>query len=151
MEFELHERLARDSLPVGRFPLGRLLLINDSRYPWCVLVPARAGIREIHQLAWEDQVQLLRESGCLARGLEALFSPDKLNLAAIGNLVPQLHLHHVVRYTGDAAWPGPVWGVGAARPYEAAAGAERIRRLVSWLRGPDAGGLPFEPEPGMRG
>lgn len=131
MSFILHERLQQDCRIVGSFALSRLLLLNDSRFPWCILVPAREGVSEIHQLDWNDQVQLLRESGRLAQCLTRLYSPDKLNIAAIGNLVPQLHLHHVVRYRNDAAWPSPVWGAGLAQPY----GAVELDKQMGKLQG----------------
>ena len=107
---EIHPRLAADCIVLGRFPLSRLLLMNDSNYPWFILVPDREGIREIYQLGDADRSQLLRESCTLAEFLMRHFAGDKLNLAALGNQVPQLHLHHIVRYQSDPAWPAPVWG-----------------------------------------
>lgn len=145
MSFILHERLQQDCLLVGDFPLSKVLLLNDSRFPWCVLVPARADISEIHQLNWNDQVQLLRESGRLADCLTRIFRPDKLNIAAIGNLVPQLHVHHVVRYRNDAAWPAPVWGVGVADPYQAGDLQARIGKLVGELCQPGKESVGFVP------
>lgn len=145
MSFILHERLQQDCLLVGDFPLSKVLLLNDSRFPWCVLVPARADISEIHQLNWNDQVQLLRESGRLADCLTRIFRPDKLNIAAIGNLVPQLHVHHVVRYRNDAAWPAPVWGVGVADPYQAGDLQARIGKLVAELCQPGKESVGFVP------
>jgi diadenosine tetraphosphate (Ap4A) HIT family hydrolase len=115
--FSLHERLAADTVRLGRFPLSLLLLMNDSTYPWCVLVPQREGITEIHHLAPADRAQLLAESCHLAAHLETAFGAHKLNVATLGNLVPQLHLHHVVRYRDDPAWPHPVWGRQPPRPY----------------------------------
>jgi diadenosine tetraphosphate (Ap4A) HIT family hydrolase len=117
--FELDPRLKQDCVILGQFPLSLLLLMNDSRYPWFILVPRRAGIREIFQLAEADRHQLLAESCSLAEALAADFALDKLNIAAIGNLVPQLHLHHVVRYQADASWPAPVWGKLPAIRYDA--------------------------------
>ncbi len=113
----LHARLQQDCLVVGRFPLCYLLLMRDANYPWFILVPDRDGVTEIFQLAEADQLQLARESARLAEVLAGQFRADKLNIAAIGNLVPQLHVHHVVRYRSDAAWPAPVWGAVPARPY----------------------------------
>lgn len=115
--FELHPRLALDCMELGRFQLCRLLLMNERRYPWFVLVPQRVGVTEIFQLSEADQQQLMFESSFLARTLTAEFGADKLNVAAIGNLVPQLHVHHVVRYREDPAWPGVVWGRFAPEPY----------------------------------
>lgn len=140
MRFTLHERLAADSLVLGDFPLCRLLLMNDAQYPWCILVPRRAGVREIYELGEADQRQLLRESCALSRALMEGFKGEKLNIAALGNVVPQLHLHHVVRYTHDAAWPFPVWGRHPARPYSDAEREARLKPLrgklppnFSWL------------------
>jgi len=87
-----------------------LLLLRDANYPWFILVPDREAITEIHQLDEADQQQLMRESVLLSRALETAFTPDKLNIAALGNIVPQCHIHHIVRYRSDAAWPAPVWG-----------------------------------------
>jgi diadenosine tetraphosphate (Ap4A) HIT family hydrolase len=115
--FDLHPRLRQDCVAIGRFRLSRLLLMNESRYPWFILVPERESVGEIYQLAEDDQVQLIRESSYLARILAELFRADRVNVAAIGNLVPQLHLHHVVRYRGDPAWPAPVWGRFDPVPY----------------------------------
>jgi diadenosine tetraphosphate (Ap4A) HIT family hydrolase len=137
VEFLLHPRLAQDCLELGRLDLCRALLMNDRRYPWVVLVPERAGVTEIYQLEAVDQQRLLEESSMLARGLANAFRPDKLNIAAIGNLVPQLHLHHVVRYATDAVWPAPVWGLGAAKPYaedQLEAMADRVRACMPGLR-----------------
>jgi diadenosine tetraphosphate (Ap4A) HIT family hydrolase len=111
----IHAQLLADCIVLGRFPLCHLLLSKDANYPWCILVPDRAGVSEIHQLGDADQQQLIRESSLLARVLEAAFSPDKLNIAALGNIVPQLHVHHIVRYRNDPAWPAPVWGQVAPR------------------------------------
>ncbi len=116
--FELHPRLQQDCITLGRFPLSRLLLMNDSRYPWFILVPERAGVREIYELSEDDQRQLQWESSHLARTLAAVFRADKMNIAAIGNLVPQLHVHHIVRYQNDTVWPAPVWGNGTAVAYD---------------------------------
>jgi len=91
--------------------------MRDANYPWFILVPDREGITEIHQLGEADQQQLMRESALLSRALEAVFSPDKLNIAALGNVVPQCHVHHIVRYRTDAAWPAPVWGRVPSKEY----------------------------------
>ena len=114
---KLHSRLIEDCIPLGEFPLCMLLLLDDSHFPWFILVPKRDGITEIHQLTGDDQKQLLDESIYLSRCLEAVFKPDKLNIAALGNVVPQLHIHHIARFTSDACWPAPVWGAVAATPY----------------------------------
>jgi len=118
-DFSLHPRLAADTILLGDLPLCRLLLMNESRYPWFILVPRRAEVREMHHLAESDRLQLLAESTWLCEKLEEAYAPDKLNVAALGNVVPQLHLHHIVRYEGDDAWPAPVWGKFTPTAYEA--------------------------------
>lgn len=117
MDFKLHPRLSQDSIEIGQFTLSRLLLINDSLYPWFVLVPQIQSISEIYQLTEKDQQLLQQESSFLAQKLAILYQADKMNIAAIGNLVPQLHIHHIVRYKKDIAWPAPVWGKFDAVPY----------------------------------
>ncbi len=107
---KLHPQLEKDCIILGDFELCTLLLLNDANYPWFILVPKREGIREIHQLRSEDQQLLMTESSFFSRCLEQAFQPDKLNIAAIGNIVPQLHVHHIARFTSDACWPSPVWG-----------------------------------------
>lgn len=115
--FALHSQLAKDCLHVGDFPLCRLLLMNDSRYPWVILVPQRDAIEEIYQLHTDDQLQLSRESSYLGEAMMQHYQGDKLNIAALGNVVSQLHIHHVVRYRDDETWPAPIWGRGTQRPY----------------------------------
>ncbi len=115
--FTLHPQLAADCLVLGRFPLCQLLLVNDSHYPWFILVPERDGLREIFELDAADRQRLLDESCRLSEFLMREFDGEKLNLAALGNQVPQLHLHHIVRYRTDPAWPGPIWGRVPARAY----------------------------------
>ena len=95
---------------MGHFKLCRLLLMNDSQFPWFILVPERPDLTEQYQLNQHDRLQLINESCFLAENLATLYNADKMNIAAIGNLVPQLHIHHIVRYRSDPAWPGPVWG-----------------------------------------
>lgn len=117
--FELHPRLQADTQILGDLPLCRVLLAKDSQYPWLILVPRVAGLREIHHLLPEQQQQLMQESCAVATLMEEALGPDKINVAALGNLVPQLHLHHVARFSTDAAWPGPIWGAHPAIPYQA--------------------------------
>ncbi|HUS25384.1 MAG TPA: HIT family protein [Candidatus Binatia bacterium] len=133
--FELHPQLAADTLPVGDAPLCRVLLMNDARWPWCILVPRRAGVREIYELSDADQQQLLRESSRMGRALMQRFDGEKLNVAALGNVVPQLHVHHVVRHAADPAWPAPVWGRPPAQPYEERAARERVTLIAEALAG----------------
>ncbi|MGB5327267.1 MAG: HIT domain-containing protein [Gammaproteobacteria bacterium] len=127
---ELHPKLAADCKVLGRFPLSHLLLMNDRNYPWFILVPDRANIREIYQLEPTERRQLLDESCLLSEFLMNVFNGDKLNVAALGNQVPQLHLHHVVRYESDPAWPAPVWGKHPALLYS----ADALDEIKSKLR-----------------
>lgn len=131
--FELHPRLAAGCILVGRLPLSLLLLLNDARYPWFILVPRRRDISEVFQLSGPDQKQLWQESALLARNLMHSFHADKINIGALGNLVPQLHVHHIARFTTDPAWPGPVWGHSAAQPYQKHGIAERVGMACDWF------------------
>lgn len=115
--FELHAQLEQDCEQLGRFALCRLLLMRDANYPWCILVPERAGVTEIYQLSDADQWQFMRESAALAEAMAKIFAADKMNIAALGNIVPQLHIHHIARRRGDPAWPAPVWGTVPPRSY----------------------------------
>lgn len=115
--FILHERLKNDTVEVLDLKLCRVLLMNDSSFPWLILVPMREGAREVHELSKEDRITLIEEAAAAARAISAAFSPDKINIGALGNLVPQLHVHVVGRTRTDRAWPGPVWGSGPAVPY----------------------------------
>jgi diadenosine tetraphosphate (Ap4A) HIT family hydrolase len=133
--FELHPRLAQDSAVIGEFDLSLLLLSRDANYPWCILVPKREDIYEIHHLNEEEQMQLIRESCRLSEVMTSLFDADKMNVAALGNVVRQLHLHHIARFTDDPAWPQPIWGKLPAKDYEAEEFNERIKRLQNALVG----------------
>lgn len=117
MTFTLHPNLARDAIAIGRFALCRVLVINDANYPWFVLVPARAGISDTIDLTAADHAALWAESRIFGAAIMTAFAGDKLNVASLGNITPQLHIHHIVRYTTDQAWPGPVWGVHPMRAY----------------------------------
>ena len=130
MTFQLHPQLERNCVALGHFPLCRLLLMNDANYPWFILVPALPDLRELYQLSDKDQQQLWRESNALSKSLVKIFSPDKLNIAALGNVVPQLHIHHIVRHTSDPAWPAPVWGKVPARSYS----QDEIDRIARQVR-----------------
>jgi diadenosine tetraphosphate (Ap4A) HIT family hydrolase len=129
----IHPQLTNDCLLLGKFTLCHLLLMRDANYPWCILVPDCEGIAEIYQLSETDQQQLLRESSQLSLAMEAAFSPDKLNIAALGNVVPQLHIHHIARYRTDASWPAPVWGRVAVKPYSEDELAVVVQSLLSEL------------------
>ena len=126
----LHPQLAKDCIVLGRLPLCHLLLMDDCHYPWFILVPARADVREIYQLDAADRRQLLDESCQLSEFLVEAYAGDKLNVAALGNQVPQLHLHHIVRYVSDPAWPAPIWGKSAAQAYSPSA-IDELRTLFS--------------------
>ena len=143
MSFVLHPQLAADCHVIGDAPLCRLLLMEDSQYPWCILVPRRDHVREIYELSAADRGQLLEESVALGEAMMTICDGDKLNVAALGNAVPQLHLHHIVRRHSDAAWPAPVWGRHPPRPYDADARMRLIAQLwtglPSWF-GTDARG-----------
>ena len=115
--FVLDTRLHEDTWLIGDFPLCRLLLSNDSNYPWFILVPRREGISELFQLDDRDQQLIWSETTALAGLLKGLFGADKMNVATLGNVVSQLHMHVIVRYQADAAWPAPVWGKHSAKPY----------------------------------
>ena len=115
--FTLDPRLENDTLLIGEFSLCRALLMNDARYPWVILVPRITGVTETFQLSAEDQQQLMLESSVVAQKFSELVSADKMNVAALGNVVSQLHIHHVARYHGDETWPAPVWGKGEAIAY----------------------------------
>ena len=127
--FTLHPQLAADTFAVGDWPLSRVLLMNDAQFPWLILVPRREALREIYELSLPDQQQLLRESSTLGLALMDMFAGDKLNIGALGNMVPQLHVHHIVRHVGDPAWPSPVWGRLAPQPYTETARDQRLAML----------------------
>lgn len=140
-DFILHPRLAGDTLAVGELPLCRVLLMNDSRFPWLILVPRRAGLREVTDLGAADRATLMAEIAAAAEALRRAVVPDKLNIAAIGNVVAQLHVHVVARFAADDAWPGVVWGHGTAAAYDPATGAARAASLRARL------GIPAPPDP----
>lgn len=131
--FELHPQLAKDCVQVIDLPLDRVLLMNDANYPWLVLVPRRPGLRELYELGDTDLATFWHESAEVARRLMAHFGGIKFNVAALGNQVPQLHVHHVVRSSEDAAWPRPIWGVVPMKPYAPAALGARVTELGALL------------------
>ena len=133
--FELHPHLVADTVPVGQFRLSLVRLQKDGNYPWLILVPKRENMREIFHLSEEDQLQLARESSHLSQVMTSVFAPTKMNIAAIGNIVPQLHIHHVARYEGDAAWPASVWGVKEPTSYEPEKLKKTLERLHASLVG----------------
>ena len=116
-EFSLHSELAANCVPVATWSLSELLLCNDANYPWLVLVPAQPGLRDFHDLPPDDMVSVGREISRASQALVELFAPDKVNVAALGNVVSQLHIHVVARFTRDLAWPSPVWGFAPPQAY----------------------------------
>ena len=132
--FAVDARLIADTHPVGDLEFSRVLLMNDARFPWLILVPRRAGLRELIELPREEQHALLDEINRCAHVLHALEKPEKLNIAALGNVVAQLHVHVIARFANDAAWPRPVWGCGERAPYSADTLHVRLTALRSALR-----------------
>jgi len=132
--FELHERLKQDTFAVGRLDISQLLLVNDRSLPWFILVPEREAVRELDELTREDRAAVVEELAVVSRILRRLYKPDKINVGALGNLVPQLHLHVIGRFTTDRAWPGPIWGTGPIEPYSADEADEVCRRVREELK-----------------
>jgi diadenosine tetraphosphate (Ap4A) HIT family hydrolase len=128
--WSLHPQLKQDTIDIGDLPLSKVLVIKDANYPWLLLVPRRAEAREIIDLDEVEQAQLTTEVSRAARALKEITKCDKLNIAALGNLVPQLHIHVIARRTTDAAWPRPVWGAVPPIPHD----AEEVQHFISALR-----------------
>jgi diadenosine tetraphosphate (Ap4A) HIT family hydrolase len=128
--WSLHPQLEKDTVPIGDFALTRLLLANDANYPWLILVPRRPAIVELIDLPEDEQTTLLHEITDAARALKHITACEKLNIAALGNMVPQLHVHVIVRKHNDAAWPRPVWGIVPPKIYDPVA----RERLITMLR-----------------
>jgi len=129
-EFQLHPQLEQDSFFVADLPLCQLRLINDQQYPWFILVPRQVDCSEIYKLSDDQQAQLLKESSRLSHILMSLFKGDKLNVAAIGNMVPQLHVHHVVRFKKDVSWPKPVWGQMPMQVYS----SDQVSKVITQMQ-----------------
>ena len=129
-EFILHEKLAADCALVTDWPLSRVLLMNDATYPWLILVPRLPGLRDLDDLTPPSLQEVAREIQSLSKVMKEIFKPTKMNVAALGNMVPQLHIHVIARFEDDPAWPGPVWGVQPPEPYE----GEALEARVSSLR-----------------
>ena len=129
MTFSLHPQLAADTTPVCKLELSDLVLMNDSRYLWCILVPRLDGLRDLHEVPQANKAQLLEEVDRVSLALQELSGAYKMNVAALGNMVEQLHVHVIARHQGDAAWPGPVWGVGSAEPYDESAAQTLVQQL----------------------
>ena len=131
MSFTLHPDLKRDGIPIGKFPLCQVLLINDANYPWFVLVPQLENLRECIDLDEEEYQTFWSESRALSVGIMKAFDGEKLNVAALGNMTPQLHVHHIVRYSHDVAWPAPIWGKHPMTPYDETGLHEVRERLAA--------------------
>lgn len=131
--FSLHPKLDADTFPVGELDLCTVRLMNDSRWPWVILVPRQPDLRELHDLGPIDQIQLMGEIAHVSQSMQEVWAADKTNIAALGNAVPQLHIHVIMRWEGDEGWPGPVWGVGTAVPYGDAESAETLAMLSGCL------------------
>lgn len=134
-DWSLHPQLANDTIGVGDLPLSRVLIIKDSNYPWLLLVPRRNEVFDITDLNEVEQAQLMTEINRTGKALKEITKPDKLNIAALGNVVPQLHVHIIARRTTDAAWPRPVWGVAPPQPFdpnELEAFTQALRKRI-WL------------------
>lgn len=132
--FVLNARLKADTFEVIHLPLCRVLLMNDRSFPWLILVPERMGVSEIHELSGIDRSVLIEEISLASEAVQKVYSPDKINIGMLGNIVSQLHVHVIGRYRNDRAWPGPVWGTGPAHPYlaeEAASACERLSRTLA--------------------
>lgn len=134
-DLTLDPRLEADTLPITDLPLSRVLLMNDARFAWLILVPRRSEVSEVSDLDAADQAQLWREATRLGDVCKEALGGDKLNIAALGNVVSQLHVHVIVRHRDDAAWPAPVWGHGEAEPYDLDGQAERRDLLLALVEG----------------
>lgn len=135
--FTLDPRLAADTVEIARWSLCRVLLMNDRTYPWLILVPEREGISEVHELSPQDRRRLMDEAAQAAEMLQRFTNADKMNVAALGNMVRQLHMHVIARFTDDPAWPGPVWGVQPPEPYAEAELPHVVARLCDAILPPE--------------
>jgi diadenosine tetraphosphate (Ap4A) HIT family hydrolase len=128
--WSLHPQLARDTAAIGDLALSRVLVANDANWPWLLLVPRRQGACDIIDLDEEEQAQLMTEIARVARALKEVTACDKLNVAALGNVVPQLHVHVIARRAGDAGWPKPIWGAAPPLAHE----AQELERFIAAIR-----------------
>ncbi len=135
--FSLHPQLAADTYPVAETALCQVLLSKDARYPWLILVPHQPDLRELHDLAPSDQSVLMAEITHIAAAMQREWRADKTNVAALGNMVPQLHIHIVMRFATDAAWPAPIWGVGQPEAYSDTALTDALTRVRRCLPQPE--------------
>ena len=132
-EFQLHPQLAADTVEIARWPLSLVLLMDEARFPWTILVPRRPALRELHDLLAGERGTLMEEIARAGRLMQSTFKADKINTAALGNQVPQLHIHIIARHTGDAAWPNPIWSVGERRRMSTTERTERMAALKPGL------------------
>lgn len=132
--FKLHPTLEADTVEIARLTLCRVLLIRDRTYPWLILVPEREGLRDLDDLSEADRTQAMNEIDRVSKAMKAIFQPYKINVAALGNVVEQLHIHVVARFKEDPAWPAPVWGAHPPQDYEDAQRAALIERIASALK-----------------
>ncbi len=128
--FSVHPKLSEDCTFLAEWGLCQVLLMNDSRFPWLILVPQRSDLRDLHEIDNEDRLQLFQEIEICSRALQKIENISKINVAALGNQVPQLHVHVIGRSQQDEAWPGPVWGVGEVKQYSEDELARRIDFLI---------------------
>ena len=129
-QWRLHPQLARDTIVLGDLPLCRVLIVNDANWPWLLLVPRRDDVNDIIDLDEVEQAQLMTEITRVARALKTVTECDKLNIAALGNVVPQLHVHVIARRAGDAGWPKPIWGAAPPLSHDKA----ELERFTSAIR-----------------
>ncbi len=132
--FTLHPTLAKDSLEITRWDVSQVRLINDVTYPWLILVPVRDNLSGLHELAQADRLEMMEEIVRASNALKKLYDPVRINVAALGNVVEQLHVHIIARLESDAAWPGPVWGVKPTQPYSPETLESTIQKLQEALR-----------------
>ena len=131
--FELDKKLQADTFFIKDLEISRLLLMNDSNYPWLILVPRKAGLIELNDLSFFEQTEVLHEINIVGKVLKENFKADKLNIANLGNVVSQLHIHVIARFKNDVAFPKSVWGAVAAKPYEEKAAQKLINELQNIL------------------
>jgi diadenosine tetraphosphate (Ap4A) HIT family hydrolase len=132
--FTLHPQLAADGIEITRWPLSLVLLMDEARFPWLILVPQRSGLRDLHDVAPAERGALMEEIARAGGLMQSVFKADKINTAALGNQVPQLHVHVIARFTSDAAWPNPIWSVGERRRMSETERKQRIALLQAGLK-----------------
>jgi len=133
MSFRLHPQLAADTADVARLSLCRVLLMDDATYPWLILVPEIDGLRDFHDVPAGRDSALTSDIRRASQALATLFAPDKINVAALGNQVPQLHIHVIARFVSDPAWPKPVWGAAPRAPYDEKTRTATVQRFAATL------------------